>query len=374
MAAVITASLAGCGAAPSSSATPPSGAIPLQSASYGMDVIWATVAMGDLSSPVNTFWQLLALKGAGWAVATPPGVATNGPLAVSPGPADGATVGVHPSLDLRFSPLARTNMPGGSWTTGVLPSGLAASPDALATSKSRHYLALLAANGGQLDESTGDLSAWTPLGSGRVLARSIDPAGCRIAALTAAAFGSGSLPLVGARCDTAHRVPIFALVSGSWQLVGPALGGVPTTRTEVLRLVGAPHGAVALVSVGRGESRRLVVVSSHGIWSRWTQSASLELKGASLVSTSVSAIGPVIVEMRTNGGSLVAATVSSGSGAWHRLTRLPAGTAVVADVPHRGLEALGVDRSTLHVWGLGADGTWRARQVLVVPIQYGSSG
>ena len=60
-------------------------AIPLTSSVSSSSATWAALAMGNLHDPLNTFWQLVTLSGAGsrWAVTTPPGVASNGGLVVS---------------------------------------------------------------------------------------------------------------------------------------------------------------------------------------------------------------------------------------------------------------------------------------------------
>ena len=86
--------------------------------------------MGRLDDPLNTFWQLLALTGGSWELATPPGVASNGGLMVAAQP-QSVLAGFGPSQDLRFSPLAHSTDQGSSWDPGVLPAGLARVPDAL---------------------------------------------------------------------------------------------------------------------------------------------------------------------------------------------------------------------------------------------------
>ena len=52
----------------------------------------AIVAMGTLSDPINTFWQLFFRPNSTsrWTLATPPGVADNGGLVISPSPLAGA--------------------------------------------------------------------------------------------------------------------------------------------------------------------------------------------------------------------------------------------------------------------------------------------
>ena len=112
----------------------PSVPTPLATSVRGSGGTWATVAMGDLGQPLNTFWQLMFRPdGSGkWtdhveATAT----ATNGGLVLAGGGGP-LIVGVRPSNDLTFSPLISTTNAGRSWSNGLLDEGLASRPDALA--------------------------------------------------------------------------------------------------------------------------------------------------------------------------------------------------------------------------------------------------
>jgi hypothetical protein len=89
--------------------------IPLTSSSAGPTSTWATMALGHLDDPVNTFWQLFVLTGGSprWELSTPPGVASNGGLVASV-TADTVLAGFEPSQDLLFSPLAQSTDQGAS--------------------------------------------------------------------------------------------------------------------------------------------------------------------------------------------------------------------------------------------------------------------
>ncbi len=138
--------LAGAGLGPCSSAAgprsraaataaAPSVPTPLATSVQTATGTWATLPMGRLDQPLNTFWQLL-FRPAGatsWsnqveATAT----ATNGGLVLSPR-GGSLIVGVLPSVDLTFTPLVATADRGRSWSTGLITAGLAARPDALAS-------------------------------------------------------------------------------------------------------------------------------------------------------------------------------------------------------------------------------------------------
>ncbi len=127
---------------------------------------WATVAMGDLGQPLNTFWQLMFRPdGSGkWtdhveATAT----ATNGGLVLAGGGGP-LIVGVRPSHDLTFSPLISTTNAGRSWSNGLLDEGLASRPEALAAGPGGRALAIVEGHGGaEVVRSNGNLTTWQPL-------------------------------------------------------------------------------------------------------------------------------------------------------------------------------------------------------------------
>ena len=117
---------------------------PLATSVQTSDGTWATIPMGRLDEPLNTFWQLFYRPDGSvpWsnrveATAT----ATNGGLVLaSAGPS--LLVGVRPSVDLTFTPLISTSNGGRSWSDGLVAKELAARPDALATTAG-HALALV---------------------------------------------------------------------------------------------------------------------------------------------------------------------------------------------------------------------------------------
>ena len=105
----------------------------------------AVLAMGTLSDPANTFYELLDRPSgaAGWTLATPPGVADNGGLVVGPSTTGAVTAGFLPAADLTFSVLAGRAAGSTTWTPGDVPGTLAAEPDALATGPTGQTAAVL---------------------------------------------------------------------------------------------------------------------------------------------------------------------------------------------------------------------------------------
>jgi hypothetical protein len=111
-----------------SSDDPP--AIPLTASASTAAATWAALPMGDLGDPVNTFWQLVTLTAGSsrWKLTTPPGVATNGGLAVSLPPSGSVLAGFGPSQDLLFSPVAESTDAGATWLPGASPVASLRSP------------------------------------------------------------------------------------------------------------------------------------------------------------------------------------------------------------------------------------------------------
>ena len=141
---------------------------------------WATVAMGDLGQPLDTFWQLLFRPSgaSSWSdrvEAT--AVATNGGLVLASG-SDSLVVGVRPSNDLTFSPLISTSNGGRSWSNGLLNQGLVSRPQALASARRRALAIVQGGEGAQVLRDTKDSSAWQPVTTVRALASTPSSRAC----------------------------------------------------------------------------------------------------------------------------------------------------------------------------------------------------
>lgn len=219
---------------------------------------WATIPMGRLDEPLNTFWQLFYRPDGSvpWsnrveATAT----ATNGGLVLaSAGPS--LLVGVRPSVDLTFTPLISTSDGGRSWSDGLVAKELAARPDALATTAG-HTLALVNSSvGAQVLVDVGGISKWQVLITQGDLARASAGKSCGLGSLTSVGY-LGAQPLVGGSCAHVGVVGLFTGLHGTCRLVGPTLppsfqGG----RAEVLGLW-TSHGttvAVVVVTTASGSS------------------------------------------------------------------------------------------------------------------------
>ena len=111
------------GAAAPGPPAPPTLGAPLAVALTTASGSWAVVAMGQSGVALNTFWQVFfrAAGATSWTLVTPTGVADNGGLTLTTAADGSITVGFEPSQRLNFSPLARSDNEGSSWTPPWYP-------------------------------------------------------------------------------------------------------------------------------------------------------------------------------------------------------------------------------------------------------------
>ena len=342
----------------------------------------AVVPMGHLNQPLNTFWQLFVrpADSVGWQLVTPPGVADNsglvvdedsGNLGAGAGP-NSVLAGFEPSQDLTFSPLAASTNRGSTWSAGLVPTGLAAVPDALAGAPGGPMLALGRAGGGVVLASSGSISTWSTVSRRSTLASSTAGRACGVGLLTAVAFAPSGAPLVAGTCTEPGRTGLFERSGDRWLAVGPA--GPASSTTSVLRLVdmgGAVNGLVLLRS--RSTDRLVAMTTASG--TSWSTSQPLRLDaGARIVSTGVTAGGGFVVLWTTRGGQTVLATESGPASEWQLLPAPPPGTAAVAVGPSGDVDALVVDSTEFTDRRLDpATGQWITVASQSVPIDFGSS-
>lgn len=325
----------------------------------------ASVAMGHLHNPANTFWQLLTQRGAGrWTLVTPPGVATNGGIAVSMPTEDDLVVAVLPSLLLRFTALARSSNGGRSWSSGIYGARIATLPDAIGGGPNGSSVAVTSGRAGAVVTSRG-LSGWAELATRSSIAASAG--GCPLRSLTAVTVGAGSVVVAG-RCETAVA-PIAQRVASRWKLVGPTLG--VAANVDVLRLVGTETGAVCIAIEGSGSSRTVLALSSSDGFATW-HVARRGLGAAQVTASAVAADGDVAVLVSPRRGADEAYAITRPMGEWTRLPAPPHDVALLTVNGSGTVEALAVDGSVLTVYAARTH-RWAPVQQLFVPIQYGSS-
>jgi hypothetical protein len=371
--ALAAALVAGCGsqhgpAAPTVT-TAPAPSLALSAATSG--ATWATLVLGGSAAGHNNFWQLFARPGGTtrWRLVTPPGMASNGGFALA-GPAGRSFLAAfRPSQNIRYSPLVSSADNGAHWSTGQLAAGLAAVPDALASSPDGTALIALTAHGVQWSRDSG--GDWASLATGRSLAATAAGRRCGLTRLTAAAFSPGNTPLAAGTCTRPGMAGIFAHSAGGWQAAGPtlpaALAGQPVT---VLRLSTAGGREVTLLAAG-SKNAVTVVAGWAGGSGRWVLSPGLTTHGRTVRSASFGPDGAVGLVLSGGRG----ATLTGPGGTWRSLAVLPASTQSLVPGPGASVQALAAHQTKLTVWtrGQGPAG-WARGQVVNVPVPYGSSG
>ena len=214
---------------------------------------WATVAMGHLGDPLNTFWQLFLQPGSrgSWsnqveATAT----ATNGGLVLAGAGSDQLVVGIRPSNFLHYTPIITTASGGARWSNGLLDAQLVSRPDALAVSSSGAALAIDTNRFGTNQVVSGPgLSSWRPLVSETALATVPSGRACGPTEFTAVGF-IGSRGFVGTACSRPGLPGIFTHDGSSWQRVGPRLPrSAAGDRAEVLALAPTTSGMAAVLGL-----------------------------------------------------------------------------------------------------------------------------
>jgi hypothetical protein len=368
--------LSSCGAAASDGASSaPRPTAPLATAVQSADGVWATVPLGDLTDPTNTFWQLLYRPDGSsqWVDdVDATGTATNGGIALA---AAGRRLmaGVEASQDLTFSPVIETRDGGANWSDGLLPSGLTPVPQALAASSaSGPAMALLGppGQGQQIVTSvagTSDIVQWNDLTDAAGLDRAV-PA-CHVQSIDGVAY-SGSLPTVGVTCRQPGVAGIITLgPGGTATLAGPTLG--PSAGpVGVLALAPRADRYQALLETGGSTGRTLVVASSDPALQQWSESAPLPVPAAdTLMSVVALPDQGFLVLTGTSSGSLSLESEGLTGTGWQAWPTPPASTATVVPGPGGSLSALAANGATVTIWTLGAGrGQWAKGQVITQPV------
>jgi len=372
--------LAGCGSTAAGQAAPAAPDVHLSlatSAGYAGGN-WAVLVMGGSAAKHNNFWQVFVrpARAPAWKLATPPGAASNGGIAVAAEGGPALAAAVRPSQDLSFSPLASSSDNGAKWIqSGLLDARLAAGPDALAAAPGGGLIALTRAGDVELRARPG--ASWTRLASEPAVAAAAGR-GCDPAQLTSVAYSPSGVPLVAGACARAGQAGIFRLAGGRWSRIGPALpAALARQDVEVLQMAAAGRGLAALLVAGRGPATRLLGAWSNQAGTSWTLSQPYQPGAARPVSAAFAggSLGVVL-----SGGRAV--SVSGPGTAWRSLPALPApassapaGGVTLAAAPGGGFQALSAHGGQLSVWALSSRGSsWGRSQVINVSIPYGSSG
>lgn len=372
--------LASCGTsalpgAPTGAVAAPSKA-PLPASVQTRAGTWATVPMGDLGQPLNTFWQLF-FRPAGSALwsdrVQATATATNGGLVLAADYQD-LVVGVRPSNMLTFSPLISTHNGGRTWLDGLVTDGLAAQPQSLAAQSAGRALAVVTAKSGtEVLTSTGSLSSWRVLLTDKELHSAPPARSCRPSAVTAVGYISAKA-VVGTMCTRSGTPGLFMERNGAWRPVSLRLPQ-SSGPARVLGFVRAGGRLAALVELAARTGAALLVARTVN-GATWDTSGLLQLRPGDSVKSfgATTGSGAFALVALDNGSEELALDAGSDLASWGRLPPPPPGTATVTFGPGEAADALAVNRTVLTVWALSRDRrTWTKIQVVHVPIQFGSS-
>ncbi len=341
---------------------------------------WATVPMGHLDQPLNTFWQLFfrASGTSSWSNATSTlALATNGGLIIATPDGQSVEVGIRPANRLTFSTLLTASPTQSSWTTGLLPAGLAADNSALATDALNGNSAALLNDGDGVRavSSARGLSTWRTLTTEAVLASSSAGRHCGLGSITAVGY-DGTQALIGGGCRHAGTVGIFSRSGDRWRLVGPTLPRqLDLGRVDVISLKQTSEGISTILAVTSVKHGTSLVAAWAGSGDQWSVSEALRLSSSQRVLSIGPASGVGMFVLLSESGRSEEAGVVGGPGvSWQLLPVLPGGTSTLAFGPANAVDALAVNDTAFADWLLSPGSRhWVKGQAINVPIEFGSS-
>ncbi|MCU1495830.1 MAG: hypothetical protein JWO62_3594 [Acidimicrobiaceae bacterium] len=341
---------------------------------------WASVPMGRLDEPLNTFWQLFFLPAGGsrWSDdAASLAAATNGGLVLASPDGHSLLVGVRPTDLLSFSPLVSTS-DGRSWSPGLPVTGLANRADALASAPSGATLALTSG------AATADVlvtsrrrTGWTTLVTERALATSAAGRSCGVVALTAVAYDATGSALVGTACARPGVSGLYGEQAGSWRLVGPKLpSSLAGDRSEVLGVQQTSSGTAALIGLSGASGRSLVGAFRRAGTSAWSLSPALRVTSSEqLVSFGPATGSRLFVLLSSGSGDSRIAVLGGPRASSSELPGLSAKASTVSFASSGRVDALVAKGTTMTDYVLAAGSPrWKLSQTMSVGILYGSSG
>ncbi len=338
---------------------------------------WATVAMGHVGQPLNTFWQLL-FRPSGAALwsdrASALAVATNGGLIVATHGDRSLAIGIRPVNRLDYSPLIVTS-DARSWLPAGPIGALADEPDALTIADGGEAMALVSdGRATRVFASRGGLASWRQLVTENELATSQAGRACGLLSLTAVGYGAGR-GLIGASCSRAGIVGLFSENEGTWRLVGPRLSqALGHSSAEVLGLQPTASGLCALIGVTGRRSAYLVAACTTGNGFEWRISPAMLLSGPEAVVSfgPAGALG-LYALVSSSAHPDILAVLGEPDMSWRTLPSPPARTAAVVFGLAGRVDALAVEDTSCTDWRLASGARWKRVQELDVAIQFGSS-
>lgn len=336
---------------------------------------WATLPMGHLDQPLNTFWQLV-LRPVGqsrWTDETKLAVATNGGLVLATSGGSELLVATRPSNLLYYSPLASTSSAGHNWASSPPVQALVARTDALAEGAGGDRWALVEHHGSErVLEAPAGANTWTTLTSQSVLAATSGGRTCGVSSLTSLLAEGGGV-LVGGTCSQRGQIALFARDGVAWHRLDLNLSGaLARGTTTVLGMRVERRGICVLLADRVQGSLRIVAAVTSGPNGPWRIEPGPSLPSGAAITSIGPSVSGMFVLWNTKAGPHL--STMSGAGTWTTLPTPPKGTATASFGPSSMVQTLSVSDTVLKVFALSDGGQWKKIQTMNVPIQFGSSG
>jgi len=339
---------------------------------------WATIPMGHLDQPLNTFWQLFFRPPGAtlWSdQASALAVATNGGLIVASRGSASLVVGIRPTNYLDYSPLIVTS-DARSWSPEGPIGALADEPDALAIAGGGEAMALTSdGSSTRVILSRGRLASWRQIATEQGLARSQAGHLCGPVLLTAVGYASRARAHRGELSPRRHHRHLH-LAPG--HLASRRAAAAAVVAQLDCRSAGSAGGQWRPVCARRSHRRglrRVVVACTSGSELKWDVSPVMSIVGRQHVVSFGSAgrLGLYVLTSGSADGHLLAVSGQTET-SWRRLPSPPSRTAVVVFDPAGRVDALAADDTSFTDWRLVGGDNWKRVQQVRVPIQFGSSG
>jgi hypothetical protein len=369
VAVLVALGLGACGAAQPRAPTPQPA--PLATSLPSTAGTWALVPIGT-SSGEGRFWELLWLRAgtAHWSLVTPPGVQDNGGLSIASAPADALLAGFLPSINLHFSPLARTTDHGATWSPDLLEYGLASTPDSLAVDPQGALFALVPQHGGEVLARAHQDTPWRTLVSASTLARAPAAHGCALKNIGAITVSAAGQLTVSGSCALAGQIGEYVEEHRRWRAAAPTVPAALRQETaNVLRLTSTPAGTFSMIKLTAPADEQLIAAWSSDGGESWAHTPALSLDaGQRLISTGPGpGRGAYLLTEAITGAKTIWTTAGPGA-SWHALPPPPAGTTTVAPLDSSRVEAFVTHNTTISDWRLER-GRWRRQQTIHVLVE-----
>ena len=222
---------------------------------------FATLAMGHIGDPLETFWQLFVQRTGSRSFldeSVALAIATNGGLLLGPGDPHQMSVAARPSVKLQFTPVLTQRGTTTDWTPGAPLPGAAT---AFAT-KSGALIAIVGSGASaSLVEASRSGSGWHTIATLKTLEHLTPLARCGPIALTAAAFGPSGDPMIGLACAKDSSSGLYELHAGVWRSIAPSTSMAQGTDS-VLYLTSNAGATTGIICVTAGDERHLYGLSS----------------------------------------------------------------------------------------------------------------